>query len=307
MAEAQFIPGGNPTDISGAFNSGLGTAQSMMERVQSMRVRDQQAQIAQQEEARRQAEFAILKPAMAAKATADMAEAKAHVTGLEQTEAARAAASEIIPRARAEFDALMQLEDPNMREAAGLQWIASFGHLENVGAYNKEVAAKKEIVAKMHMEASALRKLQLDINGQKEVAQIRGQTALAVADTRATAGDKIGRLRASLEEARSAGDQEGVTLYTNLLQKAQASPINTAYGSAQMHTKLEEARAAGDPEEIQFWEKRINALTERGVRKPIGLDDPRAKAFLGEAPVPNATTPQAKAPQRVRVKLEDLK
>ncbi|WP_414664267.1 hypothetical protein [Horticoccus sp. 23ND18S-11] len=283
-----------------------------------MRLRERQAQMQEEESARQQQKFQILAPAMRAKQAADIADAQTHVVGLEQTEAARAAASSVIPKARAEFDEIMQLSDPDSREQAGLEWIGRYGHLDNVQAYSKEFDAKKNVVAKMHTEATALRHLTQSIAGQKEVAKVRGDTAIEVAGTRAAAGDKIGRYRASLEEARQAGDDEGVALYENLLQKAQASPINTAYGSEQMQRKLEAARAAGDPEETAFWEKRIKALTERGVRKGLGLDDPRAAAFLAAPvagpgtsastpPTPKSTSTPNNEPARIRVKLSDLK
>lgn len=297
MAEAQFIPGPGVGNLAGTLNAGLHAGQSFMERKQAMQLRERQAQLANEEAARRQEQYDILKPAMTAKAAADTAEAQAAVTGLEQTEKARAWASSIIPQARADFDDVMQMEDPEMRAAAGLQWIGTYGQLESVGAYANEFKSKKDIAAKLHQEATAIRHLKQQIEGNKEVAKIRGDTAVEVAGTRAQAGDKIGRYRAALEEARSAGDQEAIQLYSNLLQKAQASPINTAYGSEQMQQKLEAARAAGDTEEIRFWEKRINALTERGVRKSTGLSDPRAASLFGPAPAASSTPAAAPSPK----------
>lgn len=311
MAEAQFTPGrGN---IVGSLNSGLGSGVSLMERVQSMRIRDQQAQLAEQENARRQEQHEMLAPAQRAKATADIAEANAAVTGLEQAENSRKWANEMIPHARAEFDDIIRAEDPEMRAAAALRWIGAYGQLENVAAYSAEFKSKKDIAAKLHAEVVAINHLSQQIAGNKEVAQIRGDTAVEVATTRAAASDKISRYRAQLEEARAAGDSEAVQLYSNLLQKAQASPINTAYGSEQMQQKLEAARAAGDPDEIQFWEKRIKALTERGVRKGAGLDDPRAAALFGAppaAPAPGksaATPPATKQPAPVADPFKNLK
>ncbi len=316
MAEAQFIPGSG--NIVGALNSGIGTGASLMERSQAMRLRERQAQIAEEENARRQHQFEVLKPAMAAKATADIAEARAAVTGLEQAETARSWANKILPQARADFDDLMQLTDPDARELAGIKWIGTYGQLESVAAYATEFKSKKDIVAKVHTEAATVRHLTQQIEGQKEVAKIRGETAAEIATTnagsrietaqiRATSSDKIARLRQNLQEARDAGDSEGVSLYSGLLQKAQASPINTALGSEQMFQKLEEAKADGDADEVAYWEKRVRALTERGVRKPSRIDDPNIRAWLDRSPAPapaqgtlpgppTSTKPAQKAP-----------
>lgn len=300
MAEAQFIPGGGAGNIVGALNSGLGTSASMMERMQARRIRDQQARQQAEAQERERQKFEILAPAMRAKSAADVIEAQVSVQGLEQTETARASATAIIPQARAEFDEIMQLADPDIREHRGLEWIGRYGHLDNVSAYSKEFAGKKDVIGKIHQEATALRHLTQQIAGQKDVAKLRGEAAVEVAGTRAAAGDKISRYRAALDEARQANDPEAIELYSNLLQKAAASPINTALGSEQMQRKLEDARAAGDAEEISFWEKRINALTQRGVRKPTGLEDPRAKAWLdglNGGAKPAAAAPAAAAPK----------
>lgn len=301
MAEAQFIPGAGAGSIVGALNAGLETGASMMDRAQQRRLNEEADQRAREEEARRADQAAILRPALIEKANADVAEAKAHVAGLEQTERARAAASSLAPTARQEFDAIMQMPDADERELAGIRWVARYGQLENIATYSKEFQSKKEMVAKMHTEAAALRQLTLKIQGDKDVAKLRGENAIKVAGTRAEAGDKIARYRSELEAAREAGDEEGVALYSSLLQKAAASPINTAYGSEQMQQKLEAARAAGDPEETAFWEKRIKALTERGVRKdPAELADALSKGFgaaPGTAPAaPAAAAPSAKTP-----------
>lgn len=293
MAEAQFIPGPGAGNIVGSLNAGINTGASLMARKQEMQLRERQAQLAEEEARRRQDQFEMLRPAMAAKATADIAEAGATVTGLEQAEKARTWANGILPQARSDFDDVMQMEDPDMRAAAALQWIGTYGQLESVASYSAEFKSKKDIAAKLHQEAVALRHLGVQIEGNKDIAKIRGDTAVEVAGTRAQAGDKIGRYRAALDEARASGDQEAIQLYSNLLQKAQASPINTAYGSEQMQQKLEAARASGDAEEVQFWEKRIRALTERGVRKGAGLSDARAGGIFDAPAAPAAGTPAA--------------
>lgn len=301
MAEAQFVPGPGIGNIAGSLNAGLQTGSSLMARKQEMQLRERQAQLAEEEAQRRREQYDLLRPAMAAKASADIAEAGATISGLEQTEKARAWAHSMIPQARADFDALMQLSDPDARELAGIKWIGSYGQLESIGDYAAEFKSKKDVVAKVHTEAAALRHLSQQIEGQKEVARIRGETAAEVATTaagsrieiaqiRAAAGDKIARLRQNLQEARDGGDAEGVQLYESLLQKAQASPINTANGSEQMRQKLEAARVDGDPAEIEYWEKRVRALTERGVRTPSRLEDPGVRAWLDGSP---ATAPQA--------------
>lgn len=262
MAEAQFS-GYDTRAVTDGLSSGL----SLMERSQQMRLRQQQAtQSAAAEEDRKKRET-IMMPVMLAKAKADVLELAVHVGGLKQTEEARAQALTTLPTARSDFDGLMQLADPDAREQAGLEWIGKYGQLANVAAFKDEFTTKKDVIAGIHQEAMTLRHLGQTIEGQKEVANIRAAAAVETAGVRVEAGDKVARYRKQLQEATSAGDEEGVALYSSLLQKAAASPINTAYGSDQMRQKLEEAKANGDPDEISFWEKRIKALNSRGVKQ----------------------------------------
>jgi hypothetical protein len=312
MAEAQFIPGGGAGNIVGALNSGLGTGMSMMDRVQSMRIRDQQLGLNQAQDDREaerldmeRQKFAVLQPALEVKAKADIAQANATVAGLKQSEEARLKANILYPKAIAEFDAMMDLEEPNMREAAALKWLGQYGHLENIQQFSKEFSSFKNIVGTIHKEATALRALTKRQEGAEALAGIRANNATEIATIRSKYGDKAGVWYEKLQQARADGDTEAIDLYTSLLDKARAGSTNTAYGSAQVFQELEEARKRGDPGPIALWEKRAAMLQPRAGKNPTatiegilnGLGDaaPAAPAAATKGP----TTKPAAAPAPV--------
>jgi hypothetical protein len=323
MSEAQFIPGEGAGNITGGLNAGM----SMMERAQSIGLRNRQAAIQAAQDARAQQESELaqnreraLAPVYAIQDKYKIAKGTSDIAGLAQTEQLRLDAQTALPQARAAFDDIMRLGDPQERGKAAFEWTAKYGHLSNLAELHDEFSAKNSTAMNVLNHSQAMEVLGSRLKASDElvkqrgdnaveVAKLRGDAAVEAARVRATASDKVERYRSSLAQAREAGDEEGTKLYSDLLSKATASPINTANGSDQMQQRLQAAIADGDPAEIAFWKKRITALTERGVRKGVGLDDPRAAALFGP-PVsdPAATAIQSSTEtKRIRVKLNELK
>lgn len=203
MAEAQFIPGQGAGNIIGALNSGIGTSASLMERAQARQVREQQMRINEEENDRRRQEFEVLAPAVRAKALADLKKVEVDVKGYEQAELARTSAMTMLPTARAIFDDLMNLEDPDMRSTAALQWVGQYGHLGNIAEFENEFNSKKDIAAKLYTEASALRTMKLKSEQELEEARIRGENAKS-----STVPEAVKLLEAA-DTLRAAGNIEG--------------------------------------------------------------------------------------------------
>ncbi len=226
-----FQPAGAPGSTAATAQRSLGASQRYFEGQQSMMERASRQRMEEEAHRVRMEQTAILRPVAEAKAKADIAEANAHLVGVQQSEDMRNAANQLAPAARKAFDEMMVLADPEMREQAAFEWIGKYGQLANVGAFKDEWSAKKDIVAKIHVDASTLRNLNAKTAAEKELIAARGTEAEKVAGIRSETSVETAKIRAAgqspeavkLREAAAAArannDEEGAKFYEAILTK----------------------------------------------------------------------------------------
>lgn len=231
MATPVFQPAGPPGSTAATAQRSLGTSQRYFDTQQSMMERASRQRMDEETHRIRMEQASILKPVAEAKAKADLAEANAHLVGVQQSEDMRNAANLLAPAARKAFDDLMVLADPEAREQAAFEWIGKYGQLANIKTFSEEWSSKKDIVAKIHLDASTLRNLNAKTNAEKELIAARGTEAEKVANIRSNTSVETAHIRASgqspesvkLREAaaaaRESGDEEGAMFYESILKK----------------------------------------------------------------------------------------
>lgn len=305
MAEAQFQPGGPANAIPNALNTGLETGLSMMDRASRRRMAEEtHAMQMQQEE--------ILRPVREAKANADIEAAKAHIIGLKQTEDASAAVNAIVPQARADFDEMLQLADPDFREQAAYEWIGKYGQIANVKTFAGEWGAKKDIVAKIHQDASTLRMLSLKTETEKEAIAARGETATGVATIRADATRDAAmtrahgatpeavKLREAVTQARDSGDEQGAADFEAILKKRGFIPDQKKLKLEKLRELRQLAKDDGDTDGVKEYSDAIAkevALTVDPIKQKVASMIPGGDARNPATPSPSpAPAPKAPAP-----------
>lgn len=279
------------------INSGLQAGEftaSLVQRKQQQRNDDARLALQQRQQDLVDETQRILMPVRQAQAQADMAGAQVELENQKQLQDQRKAAYSLLPAARTEFDGLMHVTDPDQRAEAGIQWIGKYGQLDNFKELNAEFSSKKEIAAKLHTEATALRTMKQQHTDQLGLIDARGNVARDVANIRNEKLTPIERYKQQRDQAAADGDSDGTAFYDALIQKQTAAPISTAEGSDQFQKKYADVLANGTDEEKKFWTDRTKAINTRGVKQSgvMALRD----ALLGNGPTPTATPAPAVKP-----------
>lgn len=268
---AQFTPGGPAGQLANE-------SQSWMDRAHSRDIQDQQMQIQKQEEARKQAQFDVLKPVLQAKSEADIAQAQDTLAAAKGVQDLR---MQYIPRVQEGRDAFGQLagiDDPDERAKAANQWIGKYAPLASLSEYKSEfdtylhhatdfnlIAQKKSMLDSMQASISSRKAMELDSKAaieagkqetQKAVAQTRADASTANAQTRAYATTTAARTRSSQGMLDNLGDMLADPNTPPELIKDQRALIEKHSGfSPQRLPAVEEllvqkrkAEAAGDSE-----------------------------------------------------------
>lgn len=332
MTVAQFTPGNNPGDISGGLIRGLDAGASLMQRAQDRRLAEENAQMRRQHEQDRREQLDIMRPAFAAKAAADLAQANNTVAGMEQTEIMRGLAHTEMPSIREEWMRASQVDDATERVGEMARVISRAAKFESVGELSGEIKIWKDVLAHGFTTARTLDAItgrqvvaETRADAAKTASEQRGADALAkqevanqgraeVATIRANAPKAPTKLEREIQkrdEAIRAGDEETASLHRAQIEKLNAIPGNTAAGfeafargKDDAEAQLRDAQENGTPEEIahwqrrvQSWEDKIRAINSRGVRRAESdpLNDPRARALLGDSTAAPAAATQPKA------------
>ncbi|WP_404420751.1 hypothetical protein [Nibricoccus sp. IMCC34717] len=308
--------GSNPNPL-GSTMAGAQFVESLHERNQRLRLETERQQLAQQ-----QAE--ILRPALEAKAKADIATANAEIEGVRQTETARAGAMEILPTARAEFDKAMTIADPLERSNAMATWAGRYSHLSALGPLSAEFDSKSKLAAKLIEDGLHLHKIDATVKGQIERAKLLSDAS------RFRSMPAVQKLQALRDEAAQLGDQDAIDVYDKAIAKATyvAPPKTDSLGTierAQARIQEEEAlaqeaEATGDTEAAAFHRQQaatykgfVSLRTERQskgslkdeVLKRLGAAKPPASNASPTTTPAAATTPPATVDTSKAI--EDLK
>lgn len=297
MAEAQFIPGAGIGDIAGRLNAGLETSASLMDRTQARQIREQQLQIQQEQHRQEQEKFNILRPALTAKAAADVAEAHDTVEGLQQTEQLREASHVEMPQIREEWNKASMIDDDRERLRAMTAAMRRATKYASVKRLSPEITAMKEQIALAAIDARALDHIDLMADNAKLKAEtdkaktemtersrrLSAETRIAVADITAGGKDKLGQWAAKRDAAMRDGNDDIAAMYDDAIKKA--NHIAQPYSDAErIKTLDDEAKAAeedGNPALAKAMRDRIGYLTKRGGSK--------AEAFLQQLRAANGT------------------
>jgi hypothetical protein len=292
-----------------------------MDRVQARRIRDQQAQLAQEQAQRDADKFNILRPALQAKATADVAAANNAVAGLQTTEQMRAQAHEEMPGFRDEWAQASQIDDPSERVRAMSGVLGKAAKYESVGELKPEIDMWKNVFAGQAITERTLAAVDARNQASADAATEKASHDREMADLKAKHAKELQDIKnaapkgtytylvQAMQDARDAGDEETANLLDAQIKKRNhiAQPYSDAERIKTLDDEANAAEADGNPALAKSMRDRIKYLTKRG-----GSGDREAKlqAILGVgggaapaapvSPKPGKTAPAAVVPPQIK-------
>ena len=306
MAEAQFS-GFDPY----AFNRGVDSGTSLMERGQSMRLRKERAQQeaaieqrAAEENERRRAQYQALLPVAHAKMQADLVSAQASVSNHTQMQKLRETGAAASATANLDFLEATSLADwdEQSRALSKLQvkysWMGNVRDDEGQPIFKGFLSAVDEARANAVIRGRTDRELEARQQYGETISQARSAdtvtragATVAAAEVRASAPTRLQRALRNKQEALDAGDDESASFYQSEATRLSAIPGNSAEGEEQYQTKLEAAQARladatenGTQEEIAHWKNRVKMWTDTlNARKGRGKAAGSGSAAIDEA------------------------
>lgn len=246
MAEAQFMPGAPVGYAADAAFKGLEQGQSFMERASRLRQMQQMEQLQRQQIEQNE----LLRPIEVAKHQADAATSLAQMEAAKQTQQQRLQVTPILAEARTNFNSIMKLPDSEQRANAGLQWISKYGQMANLKETSEEFGSYKDIIGKMYLENTTLKKLQATGEVQKELTGMKIQSAQDIAAAKAETATQIAELKAAgkASPAQQKFQEETGTLaakYLDLQAQKTAENIRTLDTVQQSRKLLESGEEQG--------------------------------------------------------------
>lgn len=183
-----FEPEGTTANLAG-------DAVSLMDRAQALKAAEFQLQQAK-------IKAAIQAPIDEAKGQADLIQAGIGLEAAKRAQEQRGRAYAMKDAADTEFDSMMLVGDEDARAEMARRWAGNYAHLDNVAEFKPEMAAKKEIIAKIITEHQAFKALDMKSQDAQELARIQ-------ADEKAKAAVESNDLKVQIQQMKS--DQSKAT------------------------------------------------------------------------------------------------
>lgn len=294
----------NPAGQPGAL-TGLEGAMSFMERASRQRMAEEAYALKQQEDE-------IMRPVRDAQNRANEAAAKNKLASLTQIENLRASANDEMPAIREAWAQTHQIDDPIERSDAQNEVLGRATKYESVAELAPEINKLKEVWATTHTTARTLANSQIITDRQRELADLKAQTAKEIQAAnaerdlakqelankgkvdavKARGGSSYEHLISSYQAAVEAGDTETANLLNSQITKRNhiAQPYSDAERIKTLTTEADAADAEGNPALAKAMRDRITYLTKRN--NSGGDREAKLAAILGKTP---AATPASAA------------